>query len=226
MLIKFLCNGKTIALTGDNINISSTNFNVDKNGNLNCRNAKVTGEINATSGKISQFVIKDDYIDSYDGRNGASIQIAKDHINFSRNLGDSTYSLGSIGVFDTNSYINFLRTDGNESRVLANEMIAYKFTPFSLESMKKNIEKTQSVLSIIKESELYNYNYKIEKDNEKKHIGFIIADNGGNYKTPKEIISDKGIDLYNMASILWKATQEQQIMIEELQNKIKEMEVK
>lgn len=43
MQTKSHLNGKTINLTGDNTVIKSTNFNVDKNGNMTCSNAKVTG---------------------------------------------------------------------------------------------------------------------------------------------------------------------------------------
>ena len=41
MQIKSVLNGKEINLTGDNATIISNNFNVDKNGNLTCNNAKM-----------------------------------------------------------------------------------------------------------------------------------------------------------------------------------------
>lgn len=49
--------GKQIKMTTDNISIASTNFNVDKNGNVTCNNlnatnATVSGYINATAGYI------------------------------------------------------------------------------------------------------------------------------------------------------------------------------
>ena len=78
---------------------------------------------------------------------------------------------------------------------------------------------------IVKNSDIYKYNYKNEENNSKKHIGFVI---GNTRRTPKEVISNSedGIDIYAMESILWKAMQEQQEQIEILQNKIKEMEEK
>lgn len=97
---------------------------------------------------------------------------------------------------------------------------------YSLEEMKKNIEKLDtSAINIVKDSDIYKYNYKDEDNNCKKHIGFVI---GKTRRTPKEIISNSedGIDIYAMESILWKAMQEQQEQIEILQNKIKEMEEK
>ena len=46
MLIRFLLSGKEIDLTSDNININSTNFKVDKNGNVTCKNANIDGRKN------------------------------------------------------------------------------------------------------------------------------------------------------------------------------------
>ena len=43
MQIKSVLNGKTINLTSDNTVIKSTNFNVDKDGNMSCNNANITG---------------------------------------------------------------------------------------------------------------------------------------------------------------------------------------
>lgn len=42
---KISLNGKTINMTSDNIKINSTNFNVDKDGNLNCNNATIDGTL-------------------------------------------------------------------------------------------------------------------------------------------------------------------------------------
>lgn len=84
-------------------------------------------------------------------------------------------------------------------------------TQTSKESKKKNIKLYKdNALNIIKNSEIYTYNFKAEKDEDKKHIGFIIGDEGGKYKTPSEVISinGEGIDSYTMSSILWKAMQE------------------
>lgn len=54
--------GKTIEMTSDNIAINSTNFNVDKNGNVNANNLKATngdfsGKISASIGNISGWNI-------------------------------------------------------------------------------------------------------------------------------------------------------------------------
>lgn len=52
-LIKFLLNGKTIDLTGDNIVIQSDNFSVDE-----------TGKVKATAGEIGGYEITDEYFTS------------------------------------------------------------------------------------------------------------------------------------------------------------------
>lgn len=47
-VIDMLSNGE-INLTGKNITITSDNFNVDSDGNMSCKNASVTGDVNATT---------------------------------------------------------------------------------------------------------------------------------------------------------------------------------
>ena len=57
---KISLNGKTINLTGDNVKISSTNFNVDKDGNMTCNNANVTGgniELSSSSSNLPRIKI-------------------------------------------------------------------------------------------------------------------------------------------------------------------------
>ena len=99
------------------------------------------------------------------------------------------------------------------------------FNNSSLESLKKNFTKLDSGLSIIKNSDIIEYNYKSEQDDDKKHIGLVIPDLKGNFKTPDEVISQdgKGIDTYSMISIAWKAIQEQQKEINELKQEIKKL---
>lgn len=54
---KFHLHGKEIDLTADDIEISSTNFNVDKDGNMTCNNANVNGTINSSNGSIGGWDI-------------------------------------------------------------------------------------------------------------------------------------------------------------------------
>ena len=57
MQIKYHLNGKEINLTSDNTTITSTNFKVDKDGNLSCNNANVKGTIESSNGKVGGWTI-------------------------------------------------------------------------------------------------------------------------------------------------------------------------
>ncbi len=96
--------------------------------------------------------------------------------------------------------------------------------PFSLAEKKKDIEKyNNKAINEIKNTDIYYYNYKEDEENCKRRVGAII---GENYNCSKEIIGTegKGIDIYSMLSISYKAIQEQQEQIEELQEKDKQKE--
>ena len=101
-----------------------------------------------------------------------------------------------------------------------------KFIDNSREEMKKNIQKyTEKAIEVVKNTDIYKFNYKTEKDTNKKCVGFII---GEDYKYSKELTStdengkEIGANLYSMISIAYKAIQEQQEQIEQLQLKDKQ----
>ena len=118
-----------------------------------------------------------------------------------------------------------LKAMGLETSVSNAGITTPVLTQTSLEERKKNIEKLNKALDIIKEVDIYKYNLKNEDDDDKKHIGFVIGDN---YQYSKEITSknNDGADIYSMVSVCFKAIQEQQQLIERLENKIKELEEK
>lgn len=88
-------------------------------------------------------------------------------------------------------------------------------TQTSLSTSKKNFEKLENALDIIKNVDIYKYHLKDQKKSEKKHIGFVIGDE---FNYSEEITSQKndGVDLYSMISVCFKAIQEQQEIIEKL----------
>ena len=101
-----------------------------------------------------------------------------------------------------------------------------KFIDNSREEMKKNIQKyTEKAIDVVKNTDIYKFNYKTEKNTNKKNIGFVIGDN---YKYSKELTStdengkEIGANLYSMISVAYKSIQEQQEQIEELQEKDKQ----
>lgn len=55
--IKLALNGKEINLTSDDININSTNFKVDKNGNMSCNNADINGKVTSKEGNIGGWTV-------------------------------------------------------------------------------------------------------------------------------------------------------------------------
>ena len=192
--------------------IKSTNFNVDKDGNTT---------IFADDDNNSVFVVKTSnavnprtYIQA--GGLGAvgtkgdiQIQAAREH-------------------FDTSDII--VSDEYGTTIITGNAVTSQTIRQTSKESKKKNISKyNEKALDIVKDSEIYEYNFKSENDKDKKHYGFVIGDECGEYKTPEEVISNdrEGIESYSMTSILWKAFQEyiaeKDEQIEQLQKEIKEL---
>lgn len=92
----------------------------------------------------------------------------------------------------------------------------------SLASKKKNFEKFKNALDVIKDIDIYKFNYKEEKDENKKHVGLLIGDK---YKYSKEITNNDNdaVDLYSFISVCCKAIQEQQVEIENLKKEMEEL---
>lgn len=122
-------------------------------------------------------------------------------------LGGEELYIGSRGigcVGNINAYSHIYCNNGVE--------------PFSLAEKKRDIEKyNNKALEEVLNTDIYYYNYKEDSEDTKRRVGAII---GEAYKCSKEIIGTegKGIDLYSMISVAYKAIQEQQSIIEE-QNK-------
>ena len=145
------------------------------------------------------------------------------YVNSSQNV-YATILIGALS--DNSSSIQLFGHNGSATTITDTGITTPTVTQTSKESAKKNIELyNENALDIVKQSEIYEYNFKFENDDDKKHIGFVIGDEGGDYKTPNEVMSkdEEGIEQYNMTSILWKAVQEQQEIIEQMQKKIKEL---
>ena len=239
MLTKYHLHGKAIDLTGDNITISSTNFSVDKNGNITCKNAKITGGTIAITDTSSQGVgnnitmknANDSNIKASIGSSGYNFETSNlssylfngpSLINqYMRNSNGSTAISSQVGSSESTTSF-YVRAGDNYSYVKPSYMQSKEFVNSSLENMKKNFEKLDSGLEIVKATEIYKYNFKTQEDTDKKHIGFVIGDN---YKYSKEITSsnNEGADTYSMVSVAYKAIQEQQEIIEQLQEEIKKL---
>lgn len=119
------------------------------------------------------------------------------------------------GLFN-NFYID---TEEKKCAYAAGTFVGKAFNTSSLEEYKKNISLfEENALDIVKNAEIYTYNYKVEEDDEHKHIGFVI---GEKYKTPKQLIGETGdsIESYSMSSIMWKALQELIDKVEKMEEK-------
>ena len=92
-------------------------------------------------------------------------------------------------------------------------------TQTSLEKEKKNFERLENALEIVKDVDIYKYNMKDENNTDKKHIGFVIGDKY-NYREEITSLNNDGVDTYSMISVLWQAVKEQQKEIEELKERI------
>lgn len=226
--------GKNFNLTSDNMTINSTKFSVDKDGNATMGNANITGGsilLDAPSGDYAKIQVGKAnsysklapiYYNIY-GNNKLRTQLAWNGIFLYDGFGkgETANLLSSVISFKVNEETQaYMNNDGIVG--------AYTYNNLSLASKKKNFEKLENALSIVKNIDIYKFNYKQEDDNAKKHMGFVIGE-GFNYS--HEITSvnkegeETGADLYSMISLCLQAVKEQQEIIEQLQEKISNLEL-
>ena len=144
--------------------------------------------------------------------------------------GNSTNTSITMDCYDTVSENPTIRVKRNSdyTSITQNGVWSPSFNNNSQESKKKNIQLDDGCLQQILETDICSFNWKYEDDGDQKHIGCIIADEGGNYKiAPKVLTHDKdAVDLYSMNGMSWKAIQELYDIIKVQQNKINELEEK
>ena len=229
MRTKYHLNGKEINLTSEDIIIKSNNFNVDKSGNLTCNNAQMNdatmNNVTIQGGKIVLDNVPSDSEEYFIVKSSNGDKFAASGSRMWLNRGTGGSAIYFQGGYLSQAAITLNDQDGSRTEIYGNGISTPKLTQTSLESEKKNFVKFNNALDIIKQVDIYKYNLKDEKDTDKKHIGFVI---GENYNYSKELTSkeNNGADIYSLASCCLQAIKEQQIEIEKLKNKIKEMEVK
>lgn len=108
------------------------------------------------------------------------------------------------------------------TQITSERILTPELTQNSLAEFKKNFEKLENALKIVEETDIYKYHFKSQKDDDKKHIGFIIGDD---YNYSQEITSSKndGVDLYSMIAVCFKAIQEQELKIKKLESEVEEL---
>lgn len=225
--------GNTINLTSKNIVIASTNFNLDKNGNMTCNNANVTGTITSSNATITGGKIK---------VSGSGIASDLLRVENSNNSNEFSYIqpvgagfIGSEGRIDisaagnnfSHSVIDVTDNDGTTS-IYGSGITTPKVTQTSIKSKKKNIKKLKiDALELIKNADICEYNFKSEKKGTKKHIGLVI---GEGYNCPEQIISEdgQGIEQYSYTSLVTKAFQQyikqQDKLIKDLTTRVEKLE--
>ena len=234
---KISLEGKEINMTSDNIAINSTNFSVDKDGNMDCSNANITGgniELTGTENVPKLRIVNPNYTDTYTDITSGKIQVYNNG-NLITNLFGSVGSLTLAASNDYkvnhntlgSNYINNLNETVISLRNTDGNITCVSLTQTSLEKSKKNFKKYSGALKEVMGTDIYKYNLKDEKDTDKKHLGFVIGDN---YNYSSEITSidedgnEIGVDNYSMTSLCLQAIKEQQEIIESLKKRIEKLE--
>lgn len=230
---KISLKGKTIDLSGDDVSIAGKVLSVNSNGEMKLVD---TGSDNDEPSFTIEKGDGSDYTDAINKIFSDAIMIeskflegtmismyfhrARPHFDILESgVGMTTMMAGSIGLTNENIqtfYSNYLET-------YVQNLVYSSISQRSLVSLKKNINNyNKNALELIKNGDIYEFNYKTEKDEDKKHVGFVI---GNEYNTPSEFISKQGdgIDISNVVGILVKAIQEQQVEIENLKKEMEEL---
>lgn len=232
---------EAISIKADKINLNGAvtaneNFKIKPDGSMETKNGTFTGGNISLSGGTNQnnakFIIEDPT------NNQKFAYITPNSIQAGDSSGNDGYFAFNEGVLNVGkgnngSYLQLTqRDDGTRGKfymsvtdayVTQGSMHALEYHYDSLAQKKKNIKLYEkNAIDIIKNTDVYEFNYKSQEDNYKKNIGFVIGDN---YRTSKEIFTnDKvGINSYSVLGVLWKAVQEQQEQIELLQEEINKL---
>mgnify|MGYP002525377430 CR=1 FL=1 len=235
---------ESITLDANKININGVvsangNFQIDREGNMICNNAQINGGSLDVLSSLDNPQVRVRQIEDVAGISLETILHGAGLFVWDSTNNDAFITLNTIGSFggdDTlNGYIalrggsqNYTPTIelfGETGGIVCDNIevkdIYYdNLHPSSLEEKKKDFEKFESGLDIVKDTDIYKYHFKNESETDKKHIGFVIGENY-NYRKELTDLDNKGVDLYSMVSVLWRAVQEQQVEIEKLKKEVK-----
>lgn len=218
--------GKKINLTSDEMDIDSNKFKVTKEGQVTCE------DIIINSGKID--LIDDSQNPSLTMKSLISTGGQTEEISSMKLLGNGMNVQMSSNVYLL-AYMHrglpaVMMSDGKDfTSVFSSGITTPVLTQTSLESSKKNFKKFTNAIEEIMVTDIYQYNLKSENDDHKKHLGFVIGDKYNYSHTITSVDDDGkeiGVDNYSMTALCLQAIKEQQLIIEKLKLKIKELEVK
>lgn len=118
---------------------------------------------------------------------------------------DINGTAGDLYTMITSSGVSVCDDSGGHSALTSSGVEVDGVLVTSRESSKRDISQKNSTLKAFKSSKIYEYKMKYDDDKTRAKTGFVIE-----RETPDEVLSDDGkhINLYSMASMNWKATQE------------------
>lgn len=222
-----------ISILGNYLIIDTDNFKLEQDGLLTVNNANIVGgKILMVSERDNpKFIIGTDSTNSY--HNDRNTSIAEGTLILGSSKSPNKISIDTVGSYlidETGEYqipmIHLI--EGAWENEIYTQLTSRKVEALSIiqrsqSSIKKNIKIFNRGLQIINFSDIYEYNFKTESDDEKKHIGLIIGDE---YKCANEVIDcdNTGIDQYSMIAVAWQAIKEQQELINKLEKRIFELE--
>ena len=209
-------------------------FSIDEEGNMTCKSAtmenirkcsdSIMNNITCENFTIKNSTIQEGYIElkSTGGNSSFSVtdtstdrlnsELSASLLNFNSNLGRNVAQIG-VDMASGNGFVSVTGVAECSNLVQTSQ-----------KEKKKYIRKVdKKALDVIDSADIYQYQLKGEKPTGHRHYGLVI---GEDYNCPSEVKAEngKGIEIYSMVTLAWKAIQElseenkkQELIIKELQ---------
>lgn len=192
-------------------------FSLDEDGNMKCKSAtmedikcsnSIMNNITCENFTIKNSTIQEGYIElkSTNGNSSFSVtdtstdrlnsELSANLLNFNSNL---SRNVAQIGI-DGGSGNGFVSVSGVAE--------CANLVQTSRQEKKKYIKKVdRKAIDLINNSDICQYQLKGEKANGHRHYGLVV---GKDYNCANEVISEngKGVEIYSMIALAWKAIQE------------------
>lgn len=212
--------GKILKLS-EGMSIVSKNFNVDSLGHVTIGGNEDDPALVIKDNDGNEVEIIPNYIFAqfFDGT-WATMQ--KGGFGAGQNVNGSSYGTININGDVDNPSITVWKPNSGSTYIYGTGITTPSLTQTSLAENKKNFEKLENALEIIKQVDIYKYNLKNEKDTDKKHIGFVIGD-GYNYSKKLTSNNNDGADIYSLASCCLAGLKEAIQQIENMQKEIEKL---
>lgn len=217
-------NGTEFNVKSDNINLEgyttiNEGFSVDLDGNATMNNATITGGSIELSGdttnpkfRINNFENNSKYSEYFPNTirmwNNQRVTLSISNVGTVAGI-IARNSQNSDDELNMNAWYISIKNATNQTTIEPSGIRTPTVTQTSKEEYKKNFEKLENAKEILKNTDIYKYNLKSDKDTDKKHIGFVIGDK---FNYSEEITSkdNDGVDIYSMVSVLWQVVKEQE----------------